>query len=162
MFNVTVAAKFLTHAKIKYMELQLILSLMCVDKFTAFCHVLKRCTQKRIGSFFLPRGVYAIDLTEAFDKVGGEGMRAMSCAALGPGPWLSIPSGKIVLQLHESSSFGRIAFMQLALYKNGWVSRYSAWGQTYVNTRNLAWGVGSDHSTEKGRFEGKRALNYEV
>ena len=27
MFNVTVAAKFLTHAKIKYMELQLILSL---------------------------------------------------------------------------------------------------------------------------------------
>ena len=44
MFNVTVAAKFLTHAKIKYTELQLIgllfLDLMYVKKFTSFYQVL--------------------------------------------------------------------------------------------------------------------------
>jgi len=58
MLNVTVAAKFLTHAKIKYMELWLTnflsLGLMYVKKFTSFCQVLKRRTQKKTGSFFLP------------------------------------------------------------------------------------------------------------
>jgi len=66
MFNVTVAAKFSTHAKIKYTELYLIdllsLGLMCVKKITRFCQVLKRHTQKKIGSFFLPHGVVSVGL----------------------------------------------------------------------------------------------------
>ena len=32
---------------------------VCEKKFTSFCQVLKRCTQKNIGSFFLPQGVDA-------------------------------------------------------------------------------------------------------
>jgi len=31
---------------------------MCVKIFTSFCQVLKRCTQKKIGSFILPQGVH--------------------------------------------------------------------------------------------------------
>ena len=61
MFNLTVAAKCSTHAKIKYTQLQLIdllsLGLMFVKKITSFCQVLIRCTRKKIGSFFLLHGV---------------------------------------------------------------------------------------------------------
>jgi len=32
-------------------------SLMYVKKITSFCQALKRCTQKKIVSFFLPHGV---------------------------------------------------------------------------------------------------------
>jgi len=57
MFNFTVAAKFLTHAKIKYAELYLtnLLSsvLMYVKKIHQYLSSIKfRCTQKKIGSFF--------------------------------------------------------------------------------------------------------------
>ena len=31
---------------------------MYVKKFTSLCEALKRCTQKKTGSFFLPHGVY--------------------------------------------------------------------------------------------------------
>jgi len=42
-----------------------------VKKFTSFCPVLKRCTQKKIGSFFLPHGVYfQIKYTEAILSKG--------------------------------------------------------------------------------------------
>jgi len=51
MFNVTVAAKFSTHAKIKYTELSLIyllsLGLMYMKKITSFCQVLKKVAHKR-------------------------------------------------------------------------------------------------------------------
>ena len=51
MFNVTVAAKFSTQAKIKYTDL-LSLGLMYVKKFTSFYQGLKRCTQKNLVPFF--------------------------------------------------------------------------------------------------------------
>ena len=62
MFNVTVAAKFSMHAKIKYMQLYLIdllsLGLMYVKKINSFCEVpVLKCTQKKIGSVFQPHGV---------------------------------------------------------------------------------------------------------
>ena len=52
MFNVTVTAKFLTHAKIKYTESSLILSLMYVKKFISFCHILEVCTRNYIYESF--------------------------------------------------------------------------------------------------------------
>jgi len=73
MFNVTVAAKFSTHAKIKYTELYLIgllsLGLMYVKKFVSFCRVLKRCAQKKIGSFLLPHGASAMSPTRCITPV---------------------------------------------------------------------------------------------
>jgi len=54
MFNVTVTAKFLTHAEIKQTTLQLILSSKYVQKFTISWQVLKRCIQMNIGSFPVP------------------------------------------------------------------------------------------------------------
>ena len=44
------------HAKTKYTELKLILSLMYVKKFTSFCRALKKMTQKKIGSYFPRHG----------------------------------------------------------------------------------------------------------
>jgi len=56
MFTVTVTAKFITHAKIKYTELYLIdplsLGQMCVKKFTSFYQVLKTMLPKEIGFFY--------------------------------------------------------------------------------------------------------------
>ena len=64
MFNLIVAAKFSMHAKIKYTELLLIdllsFGLLYVKKITTFCQVLERCTRQKMGSFFLPRGVYSV------------------------------------------------------------------------------------------------------
>jgi len=53
MFNVTVAAKFSTQAKIKYTD-PLSLGLMYVKKIHQFLFYqgLKRCTQKNLISFF--------------------------------------------------------------------------------------------------------------
>jgi len=57
----SVAAKFLMHAKVKYRELYLIstLGLMYVKKFTNFCQVLKKdsCTRKLVTFFSVSRVV---------------------------------------------------------------------------------------------------------
>ena len=60
MFNVTVAAKFSTHAKIKYTQLQLVSSgLMYVKKIHQFLsNIKKRWIRRKIGSRFLPHGVH--------------------------------------------------------------------------------------------------------
>jgi len=57
------------HAKIKYTELSLILSLTYVKKFTRFCQVIKKCTQKKTGSFFLLHSVHT-DLYWVIADVG--------------------------------------------------------------------------------------------
>ena len=51
MFNVTVTAKFLTHAKIKIHGIVAYTFLSVCEKFTSFCQVFKRCTQKKISFF---------------------------------------------------------------------------------------------------------------
>jgi len=48
------------------MELQLILSLMYV-KLNSFCQVLKRCSQKKIGFFFLSHRVLSLNITNIHD-----------------------------------------------------------------------------------------------
>ena len=36
------------------------------EKFTSFCQALKRCTQKKVGSFFLPHGTDSYELTVVY------------------------------------------------------------------------------------------------
>jgi len=50
------STKFLTHAKIKHMELQLILFLMC-GYITSLCQLLKTEAYKTKAAFFLHHGV---------------------------------------------------------------------------------------------------------
>ena len=59
MFTVTVTAKFLTHAKklnTVYRTVAYNFLNVC-EKFTSLCQLLKRCTQKKTGSFIQLHGV---------------------------------------------------------------------------------------------------------
>jgi len=65
MFHVTAAAKFSTHAKIKYTKLYLTdlisFGLMCVKKIHQFLSSTKQDVHKRkMVPFFLPHGVYLL------------------------------------------------------------------------------------------------------
>jgi len=75
MFNVAVAAKFSTQAKIKYTELQLTdllsLGLTYAKKFTSFCQVLKDSSKRKSVPFFCVT-VYSLCRRRTYSTSSGE------------------------------------------------------------------------------------------